>query len=110
MMKQLKTLWHQLMGDAADLAAEHTAIVLHWPSATGIGQLIDKTFMLPGILNGPALDGILDALIEEHVPATDGTAEVITEISLFWHHADGAWDMEEILSHYYTPSAPDCST
>lgn len=100
-MNPLKTLWHRLMGTPEELAAEHTAIVLHWPSPSGAGELVDRTFVLPGVLQGPALHTALDALIEEHAPATDGTEDVITEITIFWHRQDGSWDMEEVLSHYY---------
>ena len=94
-------LWHRIMDEPP---AQHTAIVFHWPSSVG-GALEDRTFVLKGIHKGPALDTILDALLEEHAPATDGSRDVITEITLFWHLNDGGWDMDELVSHYYPDSA-----
>lgn len=96
-LNALRRLWHRSMDEPP---AQHTAIVLHWPNGTP-GAPEDRTFVLSGVLRGDALDAALDALLEEHVPATDGSVEVLTEIALFWHLADGSWDMEEIVSHYY---------
>lgn len=101
MLPQIRALWRQLT--AVELHPENTAIVLHWPG----GTTPDLTFVFPRLLQGPPLDTILDALLEEHVPATDGSQEVLTEITLFWHNADGAWDMEELLSHYYPTETSD---
>ena len=85
-----------------ELEASHTAIVLHWPDNSSI----DVTFVLRGIVDGEPLHRCVDALLEEHAPATDGSLEVVTEVSIFWHHPDGAWDMEEFLSHYYATEPP----
>lgn len=99
-LHRIKAAWHRYFV-MNDLAAEHTAVVLHWPAPHQGEQLVDKTFMLRGLLKNEALERIIDALIEEHAPATDGSHDVITEITLFWHDANGAWDMDEIVSHYY---------
>lgn len=99
-------LWHRIMDEPP---AQHTAIVFHWPARTA-GELEDRTFVLRGVLRGEALDRVLDALLEEHVPATDGSQEVITEITLFWHLSDGGWDMEELVSHYYPTDACSADT
>ena len=96
-LNAIRRLWHRLMEEPP---VSHTAIVLHWPTAVE-----DRTFILRGIHKGHQLDSVLDALLEEHVPATDGSQEVLTEITLFWHHADGSWEMEELLSHYYADAA-----
>jgi len=84
-----------------ELDAEHTAIMLHWDCAPGTKPLLDRTFITPAILKGEQLHSHVDALLEEHVPATDGSQEVVTEVSIFWHHPDGRWDLEEFVSHYY---------
>lgn len=90
-------LWHRLMGP--ELAAEHTAIVLHWP---GPAAPIDQTFMLRGILRGEALHSCLDPLIEEHTIRASGTDDsVVTEVTVFWHLSDGSWEMDELESRLY---------
>ena len=91
--------WHRLMG--TDLAAEHTAIALHWPG-DGPGAKPDQTFMLRGILRGEALHRVLDPLIEEHAIRACGTDEpVVTEVTVFWHLPDGSWEMDELESRLY---------
>lgn len=99
----IRSLWHQLVDEPA---AQHTAIVFHWPARVA-GELQDRTFVLPGVLRDAALDNALDALLEEHVPATDGSQEVLTEITVFWHLDDGHWEMTELVSHYYGPHATE---
>lgn len=86
-----------------DLEAEHTAIMLHWDGACGAGNRppSDRTFITPGILRGEQLHQHVDALLEEHAPATDGSIDVVTDVSVFWHHPDGRWELEEFVSHYY---------
>lgn len=74
-------------------------MVFHWPPPHH--QLQDRVFTFPQILQDAALHNRIDILLEEHVPATDGTCEVITEISVFWHQLDGTFDMTEFVSHYY---------
>lgn len=90
-------LWHRLMGP--ELAAEHTAITLHWP---GPAAPIDQTFMLQGVLRGEALHRVLDPLIEEHTIRASGTDDsVVTEVTVFWHLPDGRWEMDELESRLY---------
>lgn len=80
-----------------ELLPNQTAICLHWP----YHQQADQCFLLTGIHTTQALDPILDALLEEHVPDTTGTQEVLTEITIWRCFADGTWQDEEIVSHYY---------
>jgi hypothetical protein len=72
--------------------------MLHWPS----GIKPDLTVIVEGVRRGESLHEWVDALLEEHVPATDGTCEVVTEVSIFWHHANGWWETTEFVSHYYS--------
>jgi len=96
---RIQHLWHQLMGP--DLAAEHTAIVFHWPG-DGPTARADQTFMLRGVLEGEALHKVLDPLIEEHVIRAYGTDEpAVTEVTIFWHRADGSWEMDELESRLF---------
>lgn len=105
-LNAIRRLWHRLMDEPP---VSHTAIVLHWPTTCYATALEDRTFVLRGILTGHQLDSALDALLEEHVPATDGSVEVLTEITIFWHHADGSWDMDDLVSHYYAADAADAA-
>jgi hypothetical protein len=88
---------------AQELEVAHTAIVLHWDGAYSPGNSpqSDRTFITPGILQGELLHQHVDALLEEHAPATDGSIDCITDVSVFWHHPDGRWELEEFVSHYY---------
>lgn len=97
-LDRIRHLWHRLMGP--ELAAEHTAIALHWPG-DGPGTRPDQTFMLKGVLRGEALHRVLDPLIEEHVIRPHGSEAVVTEVTIFWHLADGSWDMDELDSRLY---------
>ena len=107
-MRLLKELWRLLLRlpPVRELEPEHTAIVMHWPHRHKGQILHDRVFMVSGVLHDEVLHQTLDALIEEHVPATDGSEDVLTEITLFWHYADGRWETEDICSHYYQPHEP----
>ena len=105
LLKELRRLFFRLP-PVRELEPEHTAIVMHWPHRHQGRILHDRVFMVSGLLHDEALHQTLDALIEEHAPATDGSEDVVTEITLFWHHADGCWETEDICSHYYQPHEP----
>ena len=79
-----------------DLEASHTAVMLHWDFPRP-----DVTIVWPQLLHGEELHRRIDALIEEHVATTKGQAEVLTEVTIWWHHPDGVWESEEFVSHYY---------
>lgn len=85
-----------------ELLPNQTAICFHWP----YDNKPDQFFLLTGIHTTQALDSTIDALLEEHVPCTRGTQEVLTEITLYWCYEDGSWDDEEIVSHYYADAQP----
>lgn len=84
-----------------ELSPCQTAILLHWPHY----PINDQSFILPGLPDTKTLDPILDSLLEEHVPSTTGSHEVVTEVTIFRCYPDGAWDSEEIVSHYYADAA-----
>lgn len=90
LLSYLRSLWHQLM----DLQPGHTAIVFHWDDAIRP----DVVFMHRGIHQGEPLHAILDTLLEEHAGCCG--RDVYTEVTIFWHQASGAWEMEELTSHY----------
>lgn len=79
-----------------ELEPEHTAIVLHWPTPCGAP---DQTFMYPGLIEDLVLHNLIDTLLEEHVPP-EARGSISTEISLYWHRADGSWDTQEFVSTY----------
>lgn len=91
LLTYIRSLWHQLM----DLHPAHTAIVFHWDDATRS----DVVFMRPGIHQGEQLHAILDTLLEEHAAPTS-SEDVYTEVTIFWHHPSGSWEMDELTSHY----------
>lgn len=101
----IKALYQRLTA-MDDLHPEHTAIMFHWPQRYGEKPLPDMVFMLDGLLHGEVLHQTLDALLEEHAPHTDGSADVLTEVTLFWHYEDGHWDSTELCSHYYPAHNP----
>lgn len=79
-----------------ELEPEHTAIILHW---CGAGSPPDRTYVLPRIVDGEELHQLIDTLLEENV-VPEITRHTVTEITLFWHHADGAWDIQDYVSSY----------
>lgn len=84
-----------------ELSPSQTAILLHWP----YHPIQDQSFILPGIHATSTLDPTIDALLEEHVPSSNGSQEVLTEITIFRCYPNGAWDSEDIVSHYYADAA-----
>jgi hypothetical protein len=86
--------------DLRDVEASHTAVMLHWPAA----HQHDLTIVWPAMIRGEELHRRIDALIEEHVATTRGQADVVTEVTIWWHHPDGVWESEEFVSHYYGDS------
>jgi hypothetical protein len=86
---------------AHELEVAHTAIMLHWDCPPGGIPQVDQTFVIPRIITGDQLHQHVDCLLEEHVQASDGSAEVVTDVSIWWHHPDGRWELEEFVSHYY---------
>lgn len=71
---------------------EHTAIVLHWTTPEeGDTPIRDQVFVLRGIVEGMELMRRLQCLLQEHV----GASYPVTELSVFWHHADGQWELRE---------------
>ena len=94
-----KQLWHRFM--TPELPAGFTAIAFHW-TVEGALAPPDQTFIHPGILHDEALHRVLDPLIEEHAPrALASNGEVVTEVTMFWHHTNGSWEMEELKSRLY---------
>ena len=83
--------------ELCEIEASHTAVMLHWPAATQP----DITVIWPQLVRGEELHRRIDALIEEHVATTKGQKDVLTEVTIWWHHPDGVWESEEFVSHYY---------
>ncbi len=79
-----------------DLPAEHTAVLFHWPAPKD-----DKLFIYPSIILGEPLHQLIDMLIDEHCVAYGASAntDLVTEIILYWHFADGTWSYDDYVSH-----------
>lgn len=91
------TLFRPRRSEPVELEASHTAVMFHWPDA----PRPDITVVWAQIIDGEELHRRIDALIEEHVDATHGERDVLTEVAVWWHFPDGVWESEEFVSHYY---------
>lgn len=95
-MTIIKHALHQLQGpQPMELQPCHTAVMLHFepPTAEEPLELLDRTFMWKGIVQGEALHRVLDMLLEEHAPA-----DSCTEVTVFWHLPSGKWEQQELRS------------
>lgn len=91
-----------------ELPPEHTAVLFHWPAPpTGARgkHLDDRLFIYPGIIHGEPLHQLIDILLDEHCgpygPISDAITgtELVTEVILYWHFADGTWSYDDYVSH-----------
>lgn len=91
---------HSRTGNVTELPPGHTAVCLCWTQPDGQplppGQHIDRTFVLPGILQGMQLDDRLDTLLDEHVTGTDAALE----LCLWWHYEDGHWETSTVPARF----------
>lgn len=90
-----------------ELPPEHTAVLFHWPAAQQPSGKYkdDRLFIYPGIIHGEPLHQLIDILLDEHCgpygPNKDpaNATELVTEVILYWHFADGTWSYDDYVSH-----------